>query len=177
MRNILENEQGSRVGLEILAIISAVLAIAVSIYLGVQLSALRQRFASALGDGDTDSLAHLLAANHARMKEVARRLEELEQEYNRLNVTNGLASQKISIVRYNPFGDTGGDQSFSLAVLDAHDSGYVLTSIHGRQGTRVYVKPVDYGKSKYSLSAEEQQALSQAAQRVPQAGKKEGKES
>jgi hypothetical protein len=85
----------------------------------------------------------------------------------RLSVSNSLASQKISIVRFNPFGDTGGDQSFSLAVLDAHDSGYVLTSIHGRQGTRVYVKPVDFGKSKYTLSSEEQQALSQAIKRVP----------
>ncbi len=171
MSHILENEQESRVGLEILAIIASVLAIAVSIYLGVQLGTLRQKFKTALGDGDSDSLAHLLAANHARMKEVSRRLEELEEEYQRLIVTNRLASQKITIVRLNPFGDTGGDQSFSLAVLDAHDSGYVLTSIHGRQGTRVYSKPVDYGKSKYSLSAEEQQALSQAAKRVPQADK------
>jgi len=70
-------------------------------------------------------------------------------------------------VRFNPFGDTGGDQSFSLAVLDAHDSGYVLSSIHGRQGTRVYVKPIDFGKSKYQLSTEEDQALSQAVKRVP----------
>src|SRR5438045_1078847 len=110
-----------------------------------------------------------MLTNHMkRSQEVDLHLNELDHEYKKLSVTNSLASQKISIVRFNPFGDTGGDQSFSLAVLDAHDSGYVLTSIHGRHGTRVYVKPVDFGKSKYSLSAEEQQALSQATKRVPQ---------
>jgi len=129
---------------------------------------LKRRFNNVLGGTDAGSLEHTLNAHMTRVGKVDHRLGELESEYKRLAITNGLASQKISIVRFNPFGDTGGDQSFSLAVLDAHDSGYVLTSIHGRQGTRVYVKPVDFGKSKYTLSAEEQQALSQAAKRVPQ---------
>ena len=91
---------------------------------------------------------------------------QLTGEYTRLSAAQGLSSQKISLVRFNPFGDTGGDQSFSLAVLDAHDSGYVLTSIHGRQGTRVYVKPIDFGDSKYPLSDEERQALNQAKKRT-----------
>jgi hypothetical protein len=134
----------------------------------LQLKKLRLRLDASLGGGDTGSLEHTLKGHMARVEEVNQRLGELDAEYERLAVTNSLASQKISIVRFNPFGDTGGDQSFSLAVLDAHDSGYVLTSIHGRQGTRVYVKPVDFAKSKYSLSAEEQQALAQAIKRVPQ---------
>ncbi|HEX3082465.1 MAG TPA: DUF4446 family protein, partial [Candidatus Saccharimonadia bacterium] len=121
----------------------------------------------ALGGTDSGSLETTLTGHLARVEEVDRRLTELAAEYERLAITGATASQKISIVRFNPFGDTGGDQSFSLAVLDAHDSGYVLSSIHGRQGTRVYVKPVDFGKSKYQLSAEEEQALSQAAKRIP----------
>lgn len=129
---------------------------------------LKRRFTDVLGGTETGSLESTLSAHMTRVEEVDHRLGELESEYKRLSITNSLASQKISIVRFNPFGDTGGDQSFSLAVLDAHDSGYVLTSIHGRQGTRVYVKPVDFGKSKYTLSAEEEQALSQAVKRVPQ---------
>jgi hypothetical protein len=132
-----------------------------------QTNQLARRFAASLGGADTGSLEHTLAGHLKRVDVVDRRLAELEGEYERLSVTNALASQKISIVRYNPFGDTGGDQSFSLAILDAHNSGYVLTSIHGRQGTRVYVKPVDFAKSKYGLSAEEQQALDQAIKRVP----------
>jgi hypothetical protein len=134
----------------------------------MQLNKLNKRFEAALGGQQANSLETTLTEHLNRVEAVDQRLSQLNAEYERLAVTNSLASQKVSIVRFNPFGDTGGDQSFSLAVLDAHDSGYVLTSIHGRQGTRVYVKPVDYAKSKYSLSAEEQQALGQAIKRVPQ---------
>jgi hypothetical protein len=149
------------------ALVVAVLAVGGSITLFMMLQRLRQRLDGALGGADAGTLEHTLTKHLARVEAVDTRLAELETEHERLAVTNSLASQKISIVRFNPFGDTGGDQSFSLAVLDAHDSGYVLTSIHGRQGTRVYVKPVDFAKSKYSLSAEEQQALEQAIKRVP----------
>jgi hypothetical protein len=151
----------------VVALIIAFLSLGVTAYSIIQLRALRLRFSAALGDNEDASLEKTLSAHMSRVEEVDARLTELDSEYKRLAITNELASQKISIVRFNPFGDTGGDQSFSLAVLDAHDSGYVLTSIHGRQGTRVYVKPVDLGKSKYTLSDEEQQALAQAVKRIP----------
>jgi hypothetical protein len=151
----------------VVALIIAIVSLAITSYSVLQLRSLKLRFSAALGDSDQDSLESTLAKHMARVDDVDHRLTELDAEYKHLSITNGLASQKISIVRFNPFGDTGGDQSFSLAVLDAHDSGYVLTSIHGRQGTRVYVKPVDLGKSKYTLSDEEQQALAQAVKRIP----------
>ena len=151
----------------VVVLILAVAALGAGVFALIQLQALKGRFAAALGGNEQDSLETTLASHLARVEDVDQRLTELNAQYDRLTITNGLASQKISIVRFNPFGDTGGDQSFSLAVLDAHDSGYVLTSIHGRQGTRVYVKPIDFGKSKYTLSAEEQQALTQAVKRVP----------
>lgn len=153
--------------LVIIALVISLCALLVGVFSITQISAFKRRMGRALGETDQGTLEELLRSHHVRVEEVNTRLDELDEEYKRLDITNSLASQKISIVRFNPFGDTGGDQSFSLAVLDAHDSGYVLTSIHGRQGTRVYVKPIDFGKSKYSLSAEEQQALTQAAQRVP----------
>lgn len=150
-------------------IIFLLLAVAIGliVWLLNQHKQLRLRFDNSLGGSDTHSLESTLARHMKQVRQVDHRLTELAAEYERLAVTNSLASQKISIVRFNPFGDTGGDQSFTLAVLDAQDSGYVLTSIHGREGTRVYVKPVDFATSKYTLSAEEQQALAQAIKRVP----------
>lgn len=143
---------------------------AVAVTALVQAGRLRQRLAAALGqpgpDGQ-DPIETTLANQLARVEAVDQRLSELNHQYTALSTAASLASQKISIVRFNPFGDTGGDQSFSLAVLDAHNSGYVISSIHGRQGTRVYAKPIDFSKSKYALSADEQQALSQAIKRVP----------
>jgi hypothetical protein len=148
-------------------LVLALVAMLIGIVALIRANQLTRRFAAALGDNQDDSLEATLARHLASVRRVDHRIDELDAEYKRLSVTSSLASQKISIVRFNPFGDTGGDQSFSLAVLDGHDSGYVLTSIHGRQGTRVYVKPVDFGKSKYTLSAEEQQSLQQAIKRVP----------
>lgn len=129
---------------------------------------LTRRFNAALTSADGESIEKVLSSHLERVNAVDKHLIKLDDAYKRLSATGSLASQKISIVRFNPFGDTGGDQSFVLAVLDAHNSGYVLTSIHGREGTRVYVKPIDDGKSKYPLSTEEKQALAQASKRVPQ---------
>ncbi len=156
------------VRMQVIAVTAAVALL--SLVLGmtclIMIRRLQKRFIAALGDGGDGNLEATLASHLQRVETVDLKLAELIDEYERLATSTSLASQKISIVRFNPFGDTGGDQSFCLAVLDAHDSGYVLTSIHGREGTRVYVKPVDYRKSKYTLSEEEQQALAQAARRV-----------
>lgn len=65
--------------------------------------------------------------------------------------------QKVELLRYNPYDDTGGDQSFSVAVLDKKGDGVVITSLHARSGTRVFAKPVAEGKAlKFQFSKEEE---------------------
>jgi hypothetical protein len=66
------------------------------------------------------------------------------------------------MVRYNPFRETGGDQSFSMALMDLKNNGIVITSIHGREVDRIYAKEIIEGKSKHNLSAEEIQAIKEA---------------
>lgn len=127
---------------------------------------LGKRFSNLLKGKEGLDLEKALDNQLKRIDQLDAKSTGLEESYQKLATSSSLASQKISIVRFNPFGDTGGDQSFALAVLDAHESGYVLTSIHGREGTRVYVKPVDNGQSKYTLSEEEKKALKQASKRV-----------
>ena len=71
--------------------------------------------------------------------------------------------QNIGIVRFNPFADTGGNQSFTLAILDAERNGIVLTSLYARAGSRWYSKEVRLGKSKdIVLSKEEEEAIALA---------------
>jgi hypothetical protein len=65
-------------------------------------------------------------------------------------------------VRYNAFDKTGSDLSFTLALLNDQMDGFVLTSIFGREDSRVYAKPLLGGKSQYALSQEEQQAIKAA---------------
>lgn len=68
--------------------------------------------------------------------------------------------QKVVLSRFNPFGDTGGDQSFSLVLLDKDKTGVILSSLHGRSGTRVYAKPVNRGKPDgYEFSEEEEEVV------------------
>ncbi len=131
-----------------------------------RLHQLTARMSAALG-GLSGDLEKNLKGYLKQVDSVTKELERLNQAYSELTTMTSLASQKISVVRFNPFADSGGDQSFALAVLDAHNSGYILSSIHARTGTRVYVKPIDYGKSKYTLSQEEKQAFEQASKRVP----------
>jgi hypothetical protein len=76
-----------------------------------------------------------------------------------LKKDNKFSLQKIGVVRFNPFKGVGGDQSFSIAILDAHDSGVVMTSLYTREENRIYGKPVKGGRSEYSLSEEEKKAI------------------
>lgn len=148
----------------ILAIVACLLAIAALI----QVWRLSQRMTQILGDSDGGRLEKQLREYHAKNKQIQVDFESMVGEHQKLSSVAALSLQKISMVRFNPFGDVGSDQSFSLAMLDGHDSGLILTSIHGRGGTRVYAKPIDLGKSKYSLSAEEKKALAQATKRIPE---------
>jgi hypothetical protein len=74
--------------------------------------------------------------------------------------------QKLGFERFNPFRSTGGNQSFTLAVLDGSNNGVILTSLHGREQTRLYAKPVRAGKTDSTLLAEEKQALSGAQEKT-----------
>lgn len=69
--------------------------------------------------------------------------------------------QKIGLLRFNPFKDTGGDQSFILSLTDAHETGVVITALYSRSGTRWYAKKIIQGKgSEHQLSEEEKRTLS-----------------
>lgn len=71
--------------------------------------------------------------------------------------------QKIGLLRFNPFKDTGGDQSFILALIDANDTGVVISGLYSRSGTRWYAKKIENGKGiEHDLSEEEKKAIKEA---------------
>lgn len=99
----------------------------------------------------------------------ARQIQRLESMVRSLNATDrrqeGLiegAVRHVGLVRYDAFEDVGGRLSFSCALLDDRGDGVVVTSINGRQDTRVYAKPIVDGRSRYNLSTEEEEAIRQA---------------
>jgi len=70
--------------------------------------------------------------------------------------------RKIGIVRFNPFNDMGGNQSFAIAMLDNKDNGFLISSLFTKEGNRVYAKTVKKGKSEHVLSNEEVEAIAKA---------------
>ena len=71
--------------------------------------------------------------------------------------------QKIGLVRFNPFKDTGGDQSFILSLIDGNNTGVIISGLYARSGTRWYAKKIMKGKSfEHELSDEEKMALKEA---------------
>jgi hypothetical protein len=95
----------------------------------------------------------------AQLKDLRENFEKIVQELKKLKKENKFSLQKIGIVRFNPFKEVGGDQSFSIAILDGNDSGIVITSLYTRQENRIYGKPVKAGRSEYPLSEEEEKAI------------------
>lgn len=107
------------------------------------------------------------------MKEYIKRVEIVETKNNEImeyckviddNIKR--CSQKMGIVRYNAFKDTGSDLSFALAILDDHNNGVVLNGIYARDSSNIYAKPVENGESKYILSNEEKEAIYKAINNI-----------
>ena len=109
---------------------------------------------------------HLQAVLEKILKDLGeeeRKTREILKDLKRLEKENTYNIQKIGLLRFNPFSEVGGNQSFSLALLDGEDSGLVISSLHSREGTRIYAKPVKTGKAVgYRLSTEEVQAIKNA---------------
>lgn len=135
-----------------------------ALLLGVWL-VLRTRRLARLSEFRPEMPASLQAAlEHEieRIDALARQADDLSRRLPPVEQRSMAAVQRVGIVRFNPYADTGGQQSFSLAMLDGQLTGYVLTSLHSRQQTRVYLKQVVGGQSDTPLSDEESQALRQA---------------
>ena len=102
----------------------------------------------------------------ARLEETTARTERLVVRAEQIDTALAHTLQGISLVRYRAFQDTGGDQSFSLALADGEGNGVVVSALFGRGATRVYAKPVQGWLSTKMLSEEEEQALAEARQAV-----------
>lgn len=107
---------------------------------------------------EPESLKEVLS----QFKDLKENFEKISKEIEVLKKENKFNIQKIGTVRFNPFKEVGGNQSFSVALLDGNNDGIVITSLYTREGNRVYGKPIKNGKSEYLLSEEEKKAIAKA---------------
>ena len=119
----------------------------------------REFFASGL---NKDFEQILIDQNRAITK-INSELEQQDQSLTQIYKDNRNNLQKVGFVRFNPFDDAGGNISFTLALLNAKDEGIVISSLHGREGTRIYAKSVKAGRSESKLTEEEIQTIKNAA--------------
>jgi len=100
----------------------------------------------------------------SELKKLDKNLSSLKERLDNLENQSRFFIQKVGMVRFNPFEGGGGDQSFSLAILDKHDNGFVVTNLYNNlsEQNRIYAKPIQKGKSSYSLSDEERKAIAEA---------------
>jgi hypothetical protein len=143
------------VGLAIVALI----AIVVGVLLMRRVSRLEARLGLLTRGEDGRSLENVLGAHLDKVLAVSRAVDDLSRRTSTLETSARSALQRVGIVRYNPFEETGGNQSFALALLAADDHGIIISSLHARSGTRVYAKAVTSGRPAGALSDEEAEAL------------------
>lgn len=115
-------------------------------------------------------LESVLMTQLNQVKELDQEIQELFEISNRLRELCLKSIHKTHVVRFNPFKEVGGNQSFSVVLLDGKNSGVVLSSLHTREGTRVYAKPVLSGNADgFPFTEEEKKVISEAMHGKPTA--------
>ncbi len=146
----------------LLLLIIQVLGVIILLAIGWRLRNLIRQYRRLLTGKGEINLEEVLMSLGERKKRLEERLSLVEEELAR-NREEALGYlQKWSLMRYKAFANTGGEQSFSLVILDRKGDGVVLSSIYGREESRVYAKAIKNGKSSYPLSEEEEQVLARA---------------
>lgn len=109
------------------------------------------------------NMEELLLAQAGSIKELDKDIQELFNISNQINRLASRGIHKIGMVRFNPFKDVGGDQSFAIALLNGKNSGITISSLYTREGTRIYSKSIIEGEpEKHILTDEEKKAIKQA---------------
>jgi Protein of unknown function (DUF4446) len=109
-----------------------------------------------------DALRGILEGHARALQRLESAIRQLAGHDVRISERLTGAVQRVALVRYDAFEDMGGRLSFSCALLDERGDGVVVTSINGRQDTRVYAKPVSGGSSDHNLSEEEEEVIREA---------------
>lgn len=121
---------------------------------------MRTHYNNLTRDTSKKSLSAVLDTLTADLRLTRKDVANLTDQCARIEKDGSLHIQKIGLLRFNPFKDTGGDQSFILSLIDAHDTGIVISGLYSRSGTRWYAKKVLNGQGlEHELSEDEKKAI------------------
>ncbi|MGP1367442.1 MAG: DUF4446 family protein [Schwartzia sp. (in: firmicutes)] len=135
------------------------------LYLLIAVSRLKGRYREMMTGEETGrDFESMLLRHIEETHAVAAENRDLQIDNRRISELLDRAVTRVGVVRFRAFEDMGSDLSYAVALLDAHNDGVVLSSIFGREDSRSYVKPIEAGKSTYTLTNEEDEAIRQAMQ-------------
>ncbi len=113
---------------------------------------------------EDENLENIIVGMKENLSTIDNDIKDLYEITNRIHLLSHSGLHKIGMIRFNPFRDIGGDQSFSVALLDGDDNGVVISSLYSREGVRVYAKQLKQGVSEqHQLTEEEKHAISIAS--------------
>jgi hypothetical protein len=149
-------------------IIGEVILVALVIFLLLRVRELRSKQKAFLSGKNGRDLETVLDEQLREVRELDQEIQELFEISNRLRELGLKSLHKTHVIRFNPFKEVGGNQSFSVVLLDGKNSGVVISSLHTREGTRVYAKPVLAGSTDgFPFTEEEKQAIREAMNGKP----------
>ncbi len=129
----------------------------------VKLGKIRRNYISFMNKvGNGENIQESLEKYVKQVEEVKKENETLKKGIQQLETGVAGCIQKVGLIRYSAFKDTGSDLSFTLALLNKENTGVVLNGIYSRDMSNIYAKPVEKGVSTYTLSEEEKQAIEKA---------------
>lgn len=131
-------------------------------WLGLKLIRMDRMRKEFFASGLKKDLEQILIDQNRMLSQLQKNLKEHDDSINLILNDNRSNFQKMGFVRFNPFDDSGGNISFAVALLNDHNDGVVISSLHGREGTRVYAKTITSGLSESKLTDEELQAIKNA---------------
>ena len=160
LNSIIQNNLGISV---IGAVVVAAALLVWNIFLQINVSRMRKNQEQLFSGKSGTDLEKVILDHGQNIKELDKDIQDLFGISNKINDLANRSVHKVGVVRFNPFKDLGGDQSFSIALLDGQNNGMVISGLHTREGNRVYAKPVEKGQAvKHPLTEEELEAIKQA---------------
>ena len=136
-----------------------------SLYLAIKLHRLSALYRKMMQGADGQSIEQMMLGRIREIEELKQAVADLQEKHQSLSNDSLKHIQRMGLIRFNAFDNTGSDLSFALAMTDAARNGFVLSGIYGREESRVYAKPIVDGESTYMLTKEEKQALQAAAKK------------
>ncbi|MDR3589264.1 MAG: DUF4446 family protein [Negativicutes bacterium] len=143
------------------------LALIIFIAINFKLAKLNRRYQKMMQGVHGENLERVLVGHIEEVRQAITQVNSLSKDVRRLDGILRGCVQRVGIVRFNAFEDTGSDLSFAVAMLDAENNGIVISSLFGRNDSRTYAKPIVNGESSYFLTTEEKQALLKAKENIP----------